>query len=160
MVKTNEDQVAEAIQRDERRIMFQHLTRELSWVLTRKNENYGGKIFEQNPLVPDVPPSKLILARMSDKIQRLQALAGGETDKVGEAFEDTLIDLAGYIVLWQYNDLRTKYGQQAIENSIPSIAEMMFREALDNLIDVYFHQGKFTETERNDAKNQCGVIDV
>lgn len=47
-----------------------------------------------------VPAWKGCLIRMTDKMSRLEQLAGGKSPKVkGEAMEDTLIDLANYALL-------------------------------------------------------------
>lgn len=73
---------------------------DLNTLLLAKNANYGNAAMQEPSLLPGLTPRQGILVRLSDKIARLQALAGGTPDKVGEAFDDTLRDMAGYIVLY------------------------------------------------------------
>lgn len=80
--------------------LFRNEAHKLAEMLAAKNANYGAGIFQPSSLVPKIPPKDLILTRMADKIKRLETLAEGEPDRVGESFEDTLRDLAGYILLW------------------------------------------------------------
>lgn len=68
--------------------------------LTRKNQNYGGAVFENPSLCRGIPALMALLVRMSDKTARIAALTNGEKDKVGESIEDTVRDLAGYCVLF------------------------------------------------------------
>lgn len=70
-------------------------------LLHAKSENYGNSYAHTPRLAHDIDPDKALLVRMSDKIERLVALANGEQDKVGESFDDTLLDLAGYIILYR-----------------------------------------------------------
>lgn len=69
-------------------------------VLVAKNKNYGNSALIPASLVPTLTVKQAILVRLSDKIKRLQTLAAGEQDKVGESFDDTLQDMAGYIALY------------------------------------------------------------
>lgn len=74
-------------------------TNELRDLLLRKNANYGGS-FKQ----PDAfggSPENSMRARISDKIERLKTLISGGNESVGESINDTLLDLAGYFLLWK-----------------------------------------------------------
>lgn len=69
----------------------------------RKNANYAE---DGNPLSNflecekfGVPAYLGTLVRMSDKFSRLQQLAKGKKDEVGESMRDTLLDLAVYCIL-------------------------------------------------------------
>ena len=73
---------------------------DLNALLIAKNTNYGNSAMQEPSLLPGLTPRQGILVRLSDKIARLQTLAGGAPDKVGEVFDDTLLDLAGYVVLY------------------------------------------------------------
>jgi len=73
---------------------------DLNTVLLAKNANYGNSAMQEPSLLPGLTPRQGILVRLSDKILRLQTMAGGSSDQVGEAFEDTLRDMAGYIILY------------------------------------------------------------
>ena len=64
--------------------------------LMKKNESYGSSVFRAPILCPALPPRVGILTRASDKMNRL--FSGGRIE--GETFDDTLFDLAGYIVLY------------------------------------------------------------
>ena len=65
-------------------------------LLMKKNASYGASVFQPPILCPGLPPRVALLSRMSDKINRL--FSGGAIE--GETFDDTLRDLAGYIVLY------------------------------------------------------------
>jgi len=68
--------------------------------LLKKNADYGGSAWDRPVLAPDCDPGKAIRVRMSDKIARLERLlAGNESQIDSESIEDTLADLAGYIIL-------------------------------------------------------------
>lgn len=71
----------------------------LKSVLIAKNTAYGGSAFSSPLLCPAMPSGAAILVRASDKIARLIALQGGANDN-GEALSDTVMDLAGYCVLY------------------------------------------------------------
>lgn len=69
-------------------------------LLLRKNADYGNSAMFSPLLCPHMEASDAILCRMSDKIRRLEHLLSGNANRVSEAMEDTVIDLAGYCVLW------------------------------------------------------------
>ena len=73
----------------------------LKETLTKKHRNYGGSAFEPPLLCPECKDAAaLIRARASDKIARLRTLLAGSPDEVGESVADTVLDLAGYLILW------------------------------------------------------------
>jgi hypothetical protein len=68
-----------------------------------KNEDYGNSAFEDiEVLGRKIPAIDACLSRMSDKIKRLQS----KELMVDETMDDTLVDLVGYIVI--YNILKSK----------------------------------------------------
>ena len=75
-----------------------------SWVLTmlQKNNDYGSSVWEPPLLAPHIETGAAILARMSDKINRLRTLLGneGQAAEVDESIEDTLSDLGAYCLLY------------------------------------------------------------
>ena len=76
-------------------------TDRLREMLLRKNRQYGASAFKAPPLMPDLPIESAILVRMGDKIERLLSLAkNGVLETDDERREDTMLDLAGYIVLY------------------------------------------------------------
>ena len=66
------------------------------FALLKKNDSYGASAFRPPVLCPALPPKVGILTRMSDKINRLYS--GGKIE--GETFDDTILDLVGYGVLY------------------------------------------------------------
>jgi hypothetical protein len=69
--------------------------------LVRKNRDYGGSVWRRPALCPSMPIESAILCRMSDKVSRLANLSGREHDAaVAESIDDTMIDLAGYAMLY------------------------------------------------------------
>ena len=72
-------------------------------LILRKNSNYGSSVFKRPILTPGLSVDAAIRVRMSDKIERLQALSDGQADLVGEAIEDTIKDLGAYCLLWLIN---------------------------------------------------------
>lgn len=84
-------------------LRFYQLVKEIADLHERKNQNYGA---EEDPLsnfkmcrLLGVSPFTGILVRMSDKWARIQALAKGKPDLVGESIVDTLKDLSVYSLL-------------------------------------------------------------
>ena len=82
---------------------FYELLEHMADLHSRKNYNYAK---EGDPLSNlrvsesfGVPAWIGTLIRMSDKFSRLQELAKGKQDLVGEAITDTLLDTAVYAVL-------------------------------------------------------------
>ena len=74
----------------------------LKQTLVKKNKAYGQSAFKSPLLAPNMRSGSAILVRMSDKIERLSALQQGENDN-GETFDDTILDLAGYCILYLAN---------------------------------------------------------
>ena len=73
----------------------------LTDLLTKKNGDYGNSVFLPPPLAADISADKAILIRMGDKIQRLMSISRKKDYSVSdETFDDTLKDLAGYIILY------------------------------------------------------------
>jgi len=69
--------------------------------LLRKNADYGGSAHKSPVLLPDLGCGTSILVRMSDKIERLRNLLNSDSDaQVQESIDDTMMDLAGYAILY------------------------------------------------------------
>ena len=75
---------------------------ELRNVLIRKNKDYDDSAFQPPLLNPTATAESGILTRMSDKISRIRNLLQN-TASVDEALEDTVLDLAGYAVIFLAN---------------------------------------------------------
>ncbi len=69
-------------------------------LLLRKNSDYGSSAWVAPVLAPSMSPFEAIQCRMSDKIARLSGLLAGRQSEVDESAADTMLDLAGYSVLW------------------------------------------------------------
>ena len=77
-----------------------HVGLKLIATLLRKNSDYGGSVFKRPVLAPHVSAQDAICVRMSDKVGRLtHLLASGEPAKVAESIGDSFLDLGGYIIL-------------------------------------------------------------
>lgn len=74
--------------------------------LINKNISYGTSAFERPMFAPAIPASMAILARLGDKVKRLEWLSNHfEAGPVfGETYNDTLMDLAGYCILARVAD--------------------------------------------------------
>lgn len=76
----------------------------LSFLLINKNKDYGSSIF-MPCLFDEKPVQNAIAVRVSDKIRRLQTLVrsenNGESSASPETIDDTLLDLAGYCLMWR-----------------------------------------------------------
>lgn len=68
--------------------------------LLRKNSDYGRSAWQVPLLAPNISAREAIQCRMSDKVQRLATMLSGSKPQVQESIEDTMIDLAGYAILW------------------------------------------------------------
>lgn len=79
---------------------IQKVVDQLSNLLQRKNAEYGNSALTAPVLKPDLAVTDAILVRMSDKIHRIENLAANCQGITFESWEDTLFDLAGYIVLY------------------------------------------------------------
>lgn len=69
-------------------------------LLVRKNGDYGDSAFQAPILTPNVEPKTAILVRASDKIARLNNLLTTGKKPNWETLEDTVMDLAGYCILY------------------------------------------------------------
>jgi hypothetical protein len=69
-------------------------------LLLRKNTDYGASAWSNPELANDMPAHKALLVRMSDKVNRIKALAKKPAPEVAESLADTFKDLAGYCLLW------------------------------------------------------------
>jgi hypothetical protein len=94
---------------------FYALLKEMEDLHDRKNNNYSKDTDPLSNLKQSesfgIPAYLGALVRMSDKWSRLQELAKGKKDLVGESFTDTLMDMAVYAILCII--LYEEYGQQA-----------------------------------------------
>lgn len=68
--------------------------------LLKKNADYGSSVFKTPRLAPETDPGTAIRVRMADKVERLERLLGGEPAEVKESINDTMLDLAGYAILY------------------------------------------------------------
>ena len=64
-----------------------------------KNHDYGKSIWRSPILNPNLSPLDGLWSRMSDKVERLIQLNQVEA-QVDESIEDTIMDLAGYCILY------------------------------------------------------------
>jgi hypothetical protein len=82
---------------------FYQLLQEIENLHDRKNNNYSKDTDPLSNLRQSesfgIPAYLGCLVRMSDKWSRLQELAKGKKDEVGESFTDTLMDMAVYALL-------------------------------------------------------------
>lgn len=134
----------------------------LGQTLANKNRNYGGGIFEDSNLVI-LPAKEGMLLRLEDKINRLTTLAHGEPDRVDEPFSDTMLDMAGYAVLYDstnfVNTMGLKLSDPVVENRsavMDQLSDLLvseFRATLKDLIVVAYYSLPITETEYQDALN-------
>lgn len=82
---------------------FEALLEEIKDLHNRKNANYAGKDdpyanFRRCEAI-GIPAWMGIIVRMEDKMSRIENLAGGVPDMVGESLIDTLVDLGVYSLL-------------------------------------------------------------
>lgn len=70
-------------------------------LLIRKNIDYGSSVYKSPRLAPKVDAGTAMLVRMNDKVERLVKLLGSENAAmVSESTDDTMADLAGYLILY------------------------------------------------------------
>ena len=74
---------------------IEEVANEVRDLLKRKNSDYGDSFSKQFAKYGVLSG----LIRLDDKMSRLDNLADGGNDSVGESIEDTLADLAGYAIL-------------------------------------------------------------
>ena len=73
-------------------------------LLCRKNQDYGCSVWTIPSLAPDCSAKTAIRVRLTDKFRRLENLLSreinlGDSPKVKESIDDTLLDIAGYCLL-------------------------------------------------------------
>lgn len=71
----------------------------LRTTLEAKNAAYGDSASRVPILAPKLDSRTALFVRMSDKISRLRSLIDG-ADENDESLDDTMLDLAGYCVLY------------------------------------------------------------
>ena len=74
--------------------VFREITGKMADVYAAKNHDYGNSFLFTRERYPNA-----ILIRLFDKLNRLDTLIGGESAKVDESIDDTLVDLANYAVM-------------------------------------------------------------
>lgn len=72
----------------------------LKETLIKKNLDYGSSAFKKPILAPEMETDASILVRMSDKIERIANLRKGDSKTNYESVRDTVMDLAGYCILY------------------------------------------------------------
>lgn len=94
---------------------------DLKKTLITKNVEYGQSAFRIPPFTPNMSNESAILVRMGDKVERLQSLAKRcvNLDRVEyESFDDTVLDLGGYCVLYMaLKKLRKLYEEENKNNN-------------------------------------------
>ena len=73
----------------------------LCQTLLRKNALYGNSAMKKPLLAPYVSEVGALAVRLSDKINRLLTMLQSHVDDKEESMEDTLLDIAGYCLLWR-----------------------------------------------------------
>jgi DNA-directed RNA polymerase subunit RPC12/RpoP len=68
--------------------------------LLRKNTDYGNSAHTPPLLAPDCTPEQGLRVRMSDKLMRITQLVQRPAQVADEAIEDTILDVAGYCLLY------------------------------------------------------------
>ena len=66
-------------------------------ILKAKNHDYGSSTHDTVELFGMVPSYGV---RIIDKLNRIRSLAFGTDPRVNESLQDTLVDLAGYLLLF------------------------------------------------------------
>lgn len=74
--------------------VFREITEKMADVYAAKNHDYGNSFLYTRERYPNA-----ILIRLFDKLNRLDTLIDGESAKVDESIDDTLVDLANYAVM-------------------------------------------------------------
>lgn len=84
----------------------------LGALLKAKNQDYGGSVFQSCDIAPGLSVEMAMFVRVGDKINRLKSLLGSENvPAVQESIDDTLADLAGYLVcllIWRRRNQNDK----------------------------------------------------
>lgn len=103
MIKNDLELIQQAIEghlcHDQERIAEMGVA--ITAMLIRKNIDYGSSVYKPPCLAPHLDPGMAMLVRMSDKVERLVKLLGNEeAAMVAESTDDTMRDLAGYLILY------------------------------------------------------------
>ena len=83
---------------DQRRIAAAGLS--VVATLLKKNADYGSSAWTRPVTAPHLPARTAILVRMADKVNRIGALQNKPPEVAGESLSDTVLDLAGYAILY------------------------------------------------------------
>lgn len=75
-------------------------SRKLAEVLLKKNTDYGDAVSSSPLLAPNLDPGTALLVRMSDKTSRIRNLIETGRNEVNESLKDSVLDLAGYCLLY------------------------------------------------------------
>lgn len=75
-------------------------SKRLADILSKKNADYGDAASLPPLLAPHLDAGTAILVRMSDKVNRIQHLLEAGKSEVNESLEDSVLDLAGYCLLY------------------------------------------------------------
>lgn len=75
-------------------------SKKLAEILSKKNRDYGDAASSPPLLAPHIDAGTAILVRMSDKVNRIKNLLGAGKSEVNESLEDSVLDLAGYCLLY------------------------------------------------------------
>lgn len=74
----------------------------IDWIETilKKNHDYGCSVWKSPLLAPKCEMADAIFVRMTDKVERIQALRSGEAAEIQESLDDTIKDLGAYCLLY------------------------------------------------------------
>lgn len=75
-------------------------SRKLAEVLLKKNTDYGDAVSSPPFLAPNLDAGTALLVRMSDKTSRIRNLIETGRNEVNESLKDSVLDLAGYCLLY------------------------------------------------------------
>ncbi len=81
-------------------------------LLLQKNHDYGCSVWKVPRFAPDCSVGAAILVRLTDKVERLERLAGMRAEVADESFDDTMRDLIGYSTLWLARPIMRKNVQK------------------------------------------------
>lgn len=74
--------------------IHENICNNLHEVYKAKNADYGDSFTKTREMYDNA-----ILIRLTDKLERLKVLLGGQAAKVDESIDDTLMDLANYAIM-------------------------------------------------------------
>ena len=83
--------------------------------LIKKNDAYGNSASKSLVFCPNIGTNEAILVRMSDKVSRISNLLTNNVGDNGESLNDSILDLAGYCVLYLANNSKSN-NYEGIEN--------------------------------------------